>query len=252
MRFVPVEEAKSMPGLRVVLARGAWALWGECAKNIYHVKGIPFVGVEQAGFQDNPELVAWTGVRNQPQAIYEDEPVRTNWLDILNLAERIAPEPPLLPEDSAQRAQVVGLANEICGENGLGWCRRIELAAKFPFGDEASARMAREYGQSEAAAAIAELRIARIVANLAAVLHAQKRAGSRYFVGDRLTALDIYWACASNLVGPLPLDVCPLGAPLHAMFSETGATIGAALDPILFEHRDYVYREHLIYPVDFG
>jgi len=46
--------------------------------------------------------------------------VRTGWLEILNLAERLAPLPGLLPPDPAQRALVVGRSNELLGEWGLG------------------------------------------------------------------------------------------------------------------------------------
>jgi len=43
------------------------------------------------------------------------------------LAERIAPAPRLLPDAVADRALVFGLGRELCGELGLGWCRRLML-----------------------------------------------------------------------------------------------------------------------------
>jgi len=43
------------------------------------------------------------------------------------LAERIAPAPRLLPDAVADRALVFGLGREVCGELGLGWCRRLML-----------------------------------------------------------------------------------------------------------------------------
>ena len=120
MRWVTVEAAKRARGLRIVLSGGGWALWGECAKNVMHIKGLGYVKVPQQSAQDNAELVAWTGVRNQPQVVYDDDPARTGWLEILNLAERLAPQPALLPPDPAQRALVVGRSNELLGEWGLG------------------------------------------------------------------------------------------------------------------------------------
>lgn len=251
MEFVSVEQAKALPGMRVVLSRGHWALWCEFTKNILHVKGIPFTPVLHTGFGENAELVAWTGVRNQPQAIYNDEPVRTAWLDILNMAERIAPEPRLLPEASAERADVVGLANEICGEWGIGWCRRIQIAAQTSFGEEGMKRMRDQYGMSDSGVASAEQRTADVVRNLAARMHEQKRLGRRYLVGESLSAIDIYWACVSNLMDPLPPEVCPMDDGTRNAFANPGPVIAAAMDPVLIEHRDFIYREHLIYPVTF-
>lgn len=251
MEFVSVEEARTGSGMRLVLSRGYWALWCEFTKNIFHVKGVPFTAVVHEGFGENPELVAWTGVRNQPQAIYNDEPVRTGWLDILNLAERIAPEPRLLPEASTERADVVGLANEICGEWGIGWCRRIQIAAQFSFGEEGMRRMRDQYGMNDAAVMSAERRTADIIRNLADRMREQKRLGRPYLVGENLSAIDIYWACVSNLMDPLPSKVCPMDDGTRAAFANPGEIISDALDPVLIEHRDFVYRKHLIYPVTF-
>ena len=43
--WVSVEEARALPGLRLVLTRGVPGPWGETAKNLLHVKGIPWVAV---------------------------------------------------------------------------------------------------------------------------------------------------------------------------------------------------------------
>jgi glutathione S-transferase len=251
MKFVTVGEARQLSGMRLVLTRGSWALWSEFTKNICHIKGIPFTGVLHEGFGDNPELVAWTGVRNQPQAIWENEPVRSGWLDILNLAERIAPEPRLLPEASADRAAVIGLSNEICGEGGIGWCRRIQIAADYSYGDLGMKRMRDQYGLSDQAVTAAQTRVADILRTLSARMHDQKKLGRDYLVGEQLSALDVYWACVSNLVSPLPHELCPMNEGTRHVFSNPGEVIGAALDPILIEHRDRVYRRHLIFPVTF-
>ena len=39
----------------------------------------------------------------------------------LNLAERLAPTPRLIPEDVEQRARMFGITREIIGRRGLGW-----------------------------------------------------------------------------------------------------------------------------------
>ncbi len=252
MEFVDIETAKSMSGMRLVVSRGNWALWSEFAKNIFHVKGIPYVAVAQTGFSDNAELVAWTGVRNQPQAIYNDDNVRTSWLDILNLAEKISPRPALLPEKSEDRASVVGIGNEICGEWGLGWCRRIQMTALFPLGDKAGAIMQRDYGQTRENALAAEQRCAEIIRHIASRLHQQAAAGSRYLVGNALTAADIYWACISNTFRTMSVDLCPIGGEWRGRFEHLGSEIEPVFDPILIEHRDYIYKKYLPLPIDFG
>jgi glutathione S-transferase len=252
MKWVSVDEARTMPGIRLVLQKSSWAAWSECAKNILYYKKLPYAPVPQFSFEQNPEIVAWTGVRNQPQLVYENDPVRTNWLDILNLAERLAPEPALLPQDSAQRAMVVGLSNELCGEWGLGWCKRLQVV-KPGFLPGAEDIMKKEYGLVDGDVQNpAERRMAEIVAMLAGRLHEQKKAGSRYFVGDQLTAIDIYWATFSNLLRPLPQEVCALNDNIRVPFSNPGAVIEAAMDPILYEHRDYIYNNFLQLPIDFG
>jgi glutathione S-transferase len=252
MEWVPVSEARKMRGLRVVLSKGGWAVWSECAKNILHYKGLKYAPVPQLGFEANPELVAWTGVRNQPQVVYDDDPVRTGWLEILNLAERLAPEPALLPKDSEQRALVVGLSHELCGEWGLGWCKRLQVITPG-FQAGAGEIMKAEYGMTEqTVGAPAERRMAEIVTMLGRRLQAQAKAGSQYFVGDRLTAIDIYWACFSVLLNPLPHELAPMSEQIRAAFSNPGPVVQAALDPILFKHRDHVYHTYLPLPIDFG
>ena len=125
MRYLDVAEARGLPGLRLALTKGAPAPWGEAAKGILSLKGIPYTPVAQYGAQANEALVAWTGHRNAPVAVYENEPPRVGWLDILLLAERLAPDPPLLPADLDQRARVVGLSHEICSEGGFAWSARL-------------------------------------------------------------------------------------------------------------------------------
>ena len=122
VEFVEVAEAKTRSGLRMSCVGGVPSPWGEAAKGILHVKQIPWVGIRLA--PGNAELVEWTGAASAPVAMYEDEPPRSGWAEILLLAERLEPAPPLIPADPAARALCFGLAHEICGEMGLGWCRR--------------------------------------------------------------------------------------------------------------------------------
>ena len=252
MKWVSVAEAKTISGLRLVLAKGVWAAWSECTKNIFYVKKIPHANVAQVPFTENSEIVVWTGVRNQPQAIYNDEPVRTSWLDILNLAERLTPEPPLLPKVTEKRALVIGLSNELCGENGFGWCRRVQLGAHSGASGLRDRIMKTQYGAKDGDVSDEEHRLADILETLSRYLHAQKTAGSPYIVGDRVSAVDVYWATFSNLVKPLPADANPMADALRAKFDNNVPLIAGVLDPILFEHRDYIYKKYLQLPLHFG
>ncbi len=56
---------------------------------------------------------------------YENEKLRTGWAEILLLAERLKPEPALIPARAEDRATMFGLSHEICGEMGFGWAYRL-------------------------------------------------------------------------------------------------------------------------------
>lgn len=253
--FVPVAEARTLPGLRLVLTVGVPGPWGEAAKGILLAKGLPFARVPQIGAQPNPELVAWTGVENAPQLVVDDAPPLSGWAEILLRAERIAPTPRLLPGDAGERALVFGLAHELMGQGGFCWTRRLmmihplmQLPEEHPV-RAVGARLAARYGCDDEAAAAAPARLASILRMLSGRLSAQKRAGSPYLVGDTLTAADIYWAATCALVAPLPDDVCPMNPMMRASYAAPHPLIDAALDPELLAHRDRIYRTHMEYPL---
>ncbi|MEZ0308264.1 MAG: hypothetical protein ACAH21_10085, partial [Ramlibacter sp.] len=124
--YVDIDAAIARTGLRMVVVGNVPSPWGEAAKGILHIKGIEWAAVRLA--YDSDALTAWAGPqRNGPVAIYNDERPRTGWAEILLLAERLAPTPPLLPADPAERTLAFGLAHEILGEQGLAWSRRIQM-----------------------------------------------------------------------------------------------------------------------------
>ena len=104
MDYVEVRDARTMSGLRLALTVGVPGPWSESAKCICQYKDIDYVPVAQYASRDNDELVDWTGIRNAPIAVYEDEPPRSNFQDIVALAERLQPEPRLIPDDPTERA----------------------------------------------------------------------------------------------------------------------------------------------------
>lgn len=249
-----------MRGLRLALTCGVPGPWGEAAKKIFEYKKINYVPVAQMAGEDNADLVAWTGTRNAPIALYDDEPPRTGWYDILMLAERLNPDLPLLPAASEARLTVVGISNEICGEWGFGWARRTMMnhagptageAAEPPFNEAAMTRLRTTYSVSLGDATAAAHRAADILRMMANRLHEQEAIGSPYFVGDTITACDIYWTAFSSALEPLPPDVNPMPEWMRRPYENIGPILEAAKDPILLRHRDRIYARHLTLPLDF-
>ena len=258
MEYLDVEEARERDGLRLALTVGGPGPWSEAAKGVFHCNGVPFAPVRQDSGDPNAELEAWTGHRNAPVAIYEDEPARATWSEILLLAERLGGEPRLLPPDPATRAMVLGLCHEICGEEGLGWSRRLLMLDGVIRGREAAGKsvgrmgfMAGLYGYARERVARAERRAATLLTMFSERLHAQRKAGSEYLVGTSFTAVDLYWACFAAMFAPLPHDLCPMPTALRTLYTVSEGPVATALDPELLIHRDRIYERHLILPLDF-
>ena len=87
MQYIDIDEARGRSGLRLVLTAGVPGPWGEAAKAIFRVKGIPFVPVRQTIGVHDETLLAWTRQTSAPVAMYEDERPRSGWAEILFLAE---------------------------------------------------------------------------------------------------------------------------------------------------------------------
>ncbi|MES2153428.1 MAG: hypothetical protein V4508_26925 [Pseudomonadota bacterium] len=250
--YVSVEEAMQRDGLRMVVVGGVPSLWGEAAKGILHIKGIEWTAV-RLNYTDE-SLKAWAGQRSGPVAIYGNEQPRSGWAEILLLAERLAPTPSLLPVDAANRALVFGLAHEICGQAGLGWSRRLQLVHAGlhntgGFSEPVAKYLSKKYGYSADLGAASGTRVAQLLNMLVARLLAQREAGSRYYVGDALSAVDVYSAAVMAMFAPLPSEHCAMDASTRAAFETRDAQTQAALDPILFEHRDMMYGQHLELPL---
>lgn len=260
MEYVEAAKARSMRGLRLALTVGVPGPWSESAKKIFEYKGIEYVPVAQYAGRSNEDLVEWTGIRNAPVAVYGEEAPRGNFQDIVALAERLQPEPRLVPQNQADRWLCYAISTEICGASGFGWKRRLTMlnrpvAPTRPRPSEKSGIdpdiMQLAYKGSEAEYAIAEQSVAEILDALAARLQVQRDAGSDYFVGDGLTACDIHWACFSALLQPLPPAVNPMPDWLRPVYSYLGPVIEPHKHTILIEHRDRVFERHLPLPLDY-
>jgi glutathione S-transferase len=250
---VSIEAARALPGLRLIVIQGVPSPWSQAAKAILRVKRIPYSLVHRLPSDPPGALEDWTGQASFPAAMYERERPRTGWAEILLLAERLAPAPALVPADPSPRAFFFGLCHEICGEMGLGWCRRLEgvaagLARTPP--DPIALWLGGKYGYSPETAALAPRRVRDILGLLAELLAQSSTRGERYLLGAELSALDLYWATFCNLVSPLPLELLPLPPRLRPMFTSADPAVHDLLAKSgLLALRDRIYGEHLELPV---
>ena len=254
--YIDIEQAKLLSGLRLVLPPGRPNPWGEALKGFCHVKKIPYARVRKAQGHD-AALQTWTSQGSAPVAVWNDERPRSTWIEQLYLVERLTPEPALIPTNIEDRAVMFGYSNELCGENGFGWSRRLmllDLTLTNPQSDDTArtfaSYMGGKYGYDRAAADAAPTRVAGILRLLDRRLAQQRAAGSRFFLGERLSALDIYWATFATLIQPLPPDLCPIPEPVRASFTNTNPVVAAAVTPELLAHRDFVYHEYLELPMN--
>lgn len=254
MEYKTVAEAKDLPGLRLALTVGGPAPWSMAAKSLFEVKQIPYIPVAQYGGQANEELVVWTGHRNAPVAMYNNEPARTGWYEILLLAERLAPTPALLPQPVEDRAVMLGLSAVLCGEEGFTWQARhlmFDTLLKLQGDTFKKSPMFHAYGYSAQNAAAAPAKMLPTLHTFAARLHRQHEAGSRYFVGEQLTALDLYWAYMSQIIDPYPPEKNPMPGFFRQLWAPVRTAVESAIDPILIAHRDFIFAQHLTLPLDF-
>ena len=252
VEYIEFEEARTAKGLRMVVVTGVPSPWGEAAKGILHAKKLPWKAVRlNVG---NDAMAEWTQDRSGPVAMFEQEAPRSGWADILLLAERLAPTPALLPTDPIERARAFGVCHEICGEEGLGWVRRLQgvhagLNGEPGFPLPVAHYLAGKYGYRAEDAANYGRRTADLLGMLSNLLTSQKQNGSRFYFGKTLGAVDIYSATFMALFKPLPPEDCPMAEALRPAFESTDEATAKALDPILLEHRDFIYREFLELPL---
>ena len=185
-----------------------------------------------------------------PAVFWQDEDPVSDARGIVTLAERLAPQPALLPE--GQENACFDVITRISEPGGLCWQRRLQLIHLALSGDTAgqgfhpkvAAYLAPKYGYDATVGQAAEN---AVVAHLHALTEAL--GSTSYIIGDRLSAADIYLACAMALFAPLPDDLCPMRDALRQAFASRTPQTEAALSPALLAHRDRIYRDHLELPL---
>lgn len=250
--YITVEQAITLPGLRIAFTHGVPGPWGEACRAIFDMKRIDYHPVLQEGGHPNEALLAWTGQNSAPCAVFESERPRSHWSELLMLAERLCPEPRLIPIEQEQRAQMFGICHELCGEDGFGWSCRL-LMIDMVERQDGSIRMdllRRKFTSGDNLDHAAR-RIASIMSMLAARLERQRSIGSKYLVGNALTAADIYWTTFSNLVAPMDHADCPMPDYYRDWGNGCIARAGCEVPGILIEHRQFVLKTHWDLPMWF-
>ena len=256
--FIPLEEAAAMTtGTRVTFIPGIPALYSEALKNICFVKGIPLIralhpmmGIDKdTGADRQAVLYELTRQTSLPTMFHNDERPRNVWTEQLALAEQIgaAGTPKLIPDDFELRADVFGLCAIVLAEDGFIWNMRI-------LGDSP---LGRKYGYSEEASATALGKMVEVITLIDRRLAAQEKLGSRYLIGDSLSAADIYWATLSMSVLPPPPEIMPLTKQNQGMLKYFGKNsqipaIADALTQRIKEHQQFILTTHCETPAVLG
>jgi len=243
IEYIDVKEAIARNGLRMVVVGNVPSPWGEAAKGLFHMKGLDWAAVRLV--YDDPALAEWAGQLSGPVAVYNDDPPRSGWAEILLLAERLAPEPAVIPADPERRAQMFGVCHELLGEEGLAWSRRLHLVhlglnSELGFAPQVAQYLAGKYGHTPEMGLAAGQRTIALLTLFAARLQ-----NADYLMGDAVTAADVYLATTMALFSPLSEDRCAMNPTTRAAFEARDAATAAALDPVLLAHRDRMYAEYL-------
>ncbi len=251
-RYIGIEAAKTAVGLRMACLRGVPSPWAEAARGIFYVKGLDCQYAARSDDEPEDALSRWAGDSSVPVVAWERESLRTGWAEILILAERLAPEPALVPADPDARVELFGVAHEICGEMGLGWCLRLLMLQGALGHDEQDASVPAERAAALGAKyGLIPAHVRQAKGRVLAVLEVLDRRLQRnpFLVGDALSAADIYWAVFANFIRPLPDDLLPLAAPLRAMCTQQDGEIVSAFSARLADHQLETYQRHLELPV---
>ena len=241
-------------GLRIVYADKIASPWSQAALGLFDLKGVDYA---LAPFRPFAQAVReHTGAHNAPVVLFDDEPPRTGWGEILALAERLGGRVSLVPEDDARAVTMYGLSHAILSEGGLGWSVRLLLthASLTTDGREGwpapvAAYLAPKYGYAADRVPAARARAIRVLNLLARTLADSEAAGHAYMLGPALTALDVYAATVLGVIAPLPHQMCPMPDVLRHAIATLDPDVRAAVPASLLRHRDLMYARHLRVPV---
>jgi glutathione S-transferase len=255
LSFVELPEARAARGVRLVVTGALPSPWGEAAKALFRVKGIPALCARVTRI--TPEIAAAIGTHNVPVVFHDDEPPRTGWAEILALAERLGGRTGLVPADLETRVRLHGLAHELLGEGGLSWnARLIMIHASITSGGRRSwplpvaEYLAAKYGYAPERMEAARSRTLAVLALFERQLTASQEAGHRYLLGDAVSALDLYLATTLTIAVGLPASDCPgIRDVVRPALAHLHEEIGAQIPEPLIAHRRLVFEQHLPGPI---
>ena len=224
--------------------------WGEAAKGIFHVKGLPWQAVRYNPMDKTQS--DWTGFETAPTVIFNNTVPINGWQNILEFAEAHVETPSLLPK--MEREHCLDLSDKFCGTDGLGWHRRLMavhagLTGNGGFAPPIAQYLGLKYGYSAENIEQSYARMIDLLTEFVSRLKAQEAAGRSYYVGEALTCVDIYSACFMGFFDPLPDAHCPMHPKTRKVFETVYLETDHAFDPILLKHRDYIYENYLELPL---
>ena len=255
--WLSLEQALGARGLRIAPVRaGLPSPWSEFVRACIHVKRIPFSLVDARDPDGGlGSIKTLTGQASLPVVFWNDERPRSNWLEQLTLAERISPNPRLLPEDPAARAKVVGLIAELCSEAGFGWHRRVMMIARLltepTFGERERGigrYLSQKYRYDTDSGDGSAKQCEEIVSTFASL----RAGGHDYLLGSNLTALDLAWAAFAALIQPLSEALCPMKPLWRDLYTWMPSMTPHHAVEDLLAFRERIYRDWLTLPVELG
>ena len=181
--------------------------------------------------------------------LHNQERPRNVWIEQLALAEEVgaADSVKLIPDDFEARASMFGLCAVVLAEDGFVWNMRI-------LGDSP---LARKYGYSEQASAAALGKMVHVIKLIDDRIETQQQRGSRYLVGDSLSAADIYWATMSMCMlppGPEIMPVTQQNQGMLAYFAKISQipAISEALTTRIENHQRFILTTYCETPAVLG
>ena len=140
-----------------------------------------------------------------------------------------------------------GLCAIILAEDGLVWNMRI--LNDGPLG--------RKYGYSEAASSSAPAKIVDALKVINKKLESQKKLGSQYLIGNKLSAVDIYWATMSMCMIPASEDIMPKTRQNQGMLAGFEAIskipdFADVISPLMEDHQRYILKTYCETPAILG
>ena len=256
--FISLEEAAKMKeGTRITFVPGLQAIYAEALKNICFVKNIkiirvlhPFMGKDKKTGKDRQtDLYSLTSQTSLPTMLHNEERPRNVWIEQLALAEEIGSSNSvnLIPDNFQERVDMFGLCAVILGEDGLVWNMRIL----------SDSPLARKYGYSDDASYKAPSKMAEIIKLIDLQLKKQEEKGSKYLVGNKISAVDIYWSTISMTILPASLEIMPKTKQNEGMllFFEANSKIPEIREVLtdrILSHRDYILKTYCETPAVLG